>query len=420
MGLRADEAGRRNPEDASVNWDRLFDDKVALSQAYAYNGKHGEEWATTTRGYFMTRLNSVKTVLEWVEKQEHSEVTMDSVIEAKRAGSFIDLEEHELHKLSARIWQFLNHCVSGDARHTFRGADQLNGFEGWRLLIIEFRKGSWFRKETLRRACKFVPPIAKLEDIPAAIVQYDQRVKDYEAVTVKGKIDDDERKSDLLQALPEAIRESFQTRHAMPEPYRAFRDVLLHTTNTMLFQRGKFPMAVGAVERQPDAPAAVPQPTDNEEAYYDNLAAAIWRKGKGKGKNGGAPREPGGKSGGKGDDARRCVNCGKTDHESRDCPAGVVPREKRPCWKCGKPGHVGAQCPAGRGGGGGAARLVDNAAGDVDLMDFFGCVTEAPDDDDGDEHDGDDGLTSLGNSPPRARCDFGFFGFWQNQDIAMF
>ena len=102
MGLRADEAGRRNPED--VNWDRLFDDKVALSQAYAYNGKHGEEWATMTRGYFMTRLNSVKVVLEWVEKQEHSEVTADSILEAKRAGSFIDLEEHELPKLSARIW----------------------------------------------------------------------------------------------------------------------------------------------------------------------------------------------------------------------------------------------------------------------------------------------------------------------------
>ena len=40
MGLRTDEAHRRNPED--VNWDRLFDDKVALSSAYAYSGKHGE------------------------------------------------------------------------------------------------------------------------------------------------------------------------------------------------------------------------------------------------------------------------------------------------------------------------------------------------------------------------------------------
>ena len=216
MGLRTEEAHRRNPED--VNWDRLFDDKVALSPAYAYTGKHGEEWSAMTRGYFMTRLNSVKPVLEWVEKQEHSEVTASSVAEAKQAGNFIDLEEHELEKLSARIWQFLNHCVSGDARHTFRGADQLNGLEAWRLLVIDFRKGSWFRKEALRRACKFVPPISKLEDIPAAVAQYDQRVKDYEAVTVKGKIDDDERKADLLQALPEGFRESFQTRQAMPVP----------------------------------------------------------------------------------------------------------------------------------------------------------------------------------------------------------
>ena len=314
MGLRTDEAHRRNPED--VNWDRLFDDKVALSQTYAYTGKHGEEWSSITRGYFMTRLNSVKPVLEWVEKQENSEITASSVAEAKRAGNFIDLEEPELEKLSARIWQFLNHCVSGDARHTFRGADVLNGLEAWRLLIIDFRKGSWYRKEALRRACKSVPPISKLEDIPAAVAQYDQRVKDYEAVTFKGKIDDDERKADLLQALPETFRENLQSRQSMPEPYRAFRDVLLHTTNTMLFQRGKFPAAVNAVVQPPDAPAAQPQPAEGEDAWYDNLAAAIWRKGKGKGKSGGAPREQGAKAGGKGDDARKCVNCGKTDHES--------------------------------------------------------------------------------------------------------
>ena len=379
VGLRTDDAHRRNFNEDSINWERLFDDKVALSSAYAYTGKNGEEWSVMTRGYFMTRLNGIGALLNWVENREHSEVTQEALDEAKRDGHFIDLEGPDLPKISAKVWQFLNHCVSGDARHTFRGADQLNGLEAWRLLIIDFRKGIWFRKEHLRRLTKDVPAIAKLEDVAQAVSLYDQNVRDYETVTHKGKIDDDQRKSDLLQALPELIREQFQMRQALPESYKAFRDVLLNTTNTMLFQRGKMPRAVGAVDHEEPAKAEPDKTQEYDEGWYENMVAAFFRKGKGKGKGKGklsmteADRSPHGR-----DDARKpkCVQCGRDSHESKDCPSGFVSRERRPCWGCGKPGHVSANCPEGKGRSK-SARMVDHGPADSDLVDFFGCVVEA-------------------------------------------
>ena len=45
-----------------ICWDRLFDDKVALSSAYDYHGKNGERWCRLTRRYILTRLPAVGPV----------------------------------------------------------------------------------------------------------------------------------------------------------------------------------------------------------------------------------------------------------------------------------------------------------------------------------------------------------------------
>jgi len=40
-----------------------------------------------------------------------------------------------------------------------------------------------------------------------------------------------------------------------------------------------------------------------------------------------------------------CINCGKSDHETRNCPEPRREKHERPCWKCGKKGHMAYKCP---------------------------------------------------------------------------
>ena len=42
-------------------------------------------------------------------------------------------------------WGFLNTCLKGDAKDTFKAADELDGFSGWRLVTLSIRKSAHSR-----------------------------------------------------------------------------------------------------------------------------------------------------------------------------------------------------------------------------------------------------------------------------------
>ena len=67
---------------------------------------------------------------------------------------------------------------------------------------------------------------------------YDNRIKQYELVVGTGKLDDDDKKSDLLNSLPTDIREQLQWRLQLPEGYTEFKNHLEATAVDLLFQRG--------------------------------------------------------------------------------------------------------------------------------------------------------------------------------------
>ena len=46
---------RAFPHNSEVKWDRVFEDKVALSNTYLYEGTEGEKWQKTTRGYWLSK-----------------------------------------------------------------------------------------------------------------------------------------------------------------------------------------------------------------------------------------------------------------------------------------------------------------------------------------------------------------------------
>ena len=359
------------------DYNRLFEDKVALTLQYAYIGGHsaeGEKWRKTTRGYWMSRLPVIKDLIDWAERQDTKEINSQTLMIAQQSGELSNPGQVDMTRLSQCIWGFLNNCVTGEARSFFDGADVLNGLDAWRRLVTDIHKNRWVRREQLRNLVRHIPKINKLEDIVAACTTFDNNIKLYQEASGK-TVDPEDKKADLMGALPTEIREQLQWRMSLGESYEEFRNHLVATSNNMLFQRGKFPSPVQNVEEE----------LAGNDSIEDALVAALGRmgfkgKGGGKGKGFGKGTDSGGGKGGFGQGGagaggasqgiRRCINCGSTQHLTAACNKPEVPREKRPCWKCGKPGHIGAECRSA--GGPRPAKLVED---EETAGDFFGCVS---------------------------------------------
>ena len=192
-------------------------------------------------------MPALEQVLKWAEGRESREVSEQAITEAKATGAFIDLDVWVILRLGHAIWGFLNHCISVEARSVFDGAPTLNGFDGWRRVMGHITKNAWVRKQQLRDLVRHVPKIIKLEDIGPAVVSFDNNVRMYQEASGK-TVDPDDKKSDLLHALPTEVREQLQWRMSLPESYEEFRNYLTTTANNMLFQRGRLPAPIQVVE----------------------------------------------------------------------------------------------------------------------------------------------------------------------------
>ena len=121
------------------------------------------------------------------------------------------MTELSVSRLSEAIWGFLNTCLKGDAHTTFENANLLNGLDGWRLIVQDIQRGRSVRLATLRKLVRNPPRINKLEDVASGIVKYQNLIKEYRSVGGEPP-NDFEQKQDLLDALPQEIRENLMWR----------------------------------------------------------------------------------------------------------------------------------------------------------------------------------------------------------------
>ena len=57
---------------------RLFDDKIAISAGFTYDGdKHGENWKRKVRGYWIAKCPDVLPILNFAEDLDADELTME-------------------------------------------------------------------------------------------------------------------------------------------------------------------------------------------------------------------------------------------------------------------------------------------------------------------------------------------------------
>ena len=363
---RAPVANAEFPDMQSHDLNRLFDDKVALSAGFGYDGeKHGETWKRKIRGYWISKCPDILPILNHVEDMDTEEITVEDL--QTEANSYRWMTEINIKRISEILWGFLNTCLSGKARTCFEGADMCNGFDAWRRVVQQIHQGANVRLGTLRRLVKSPPQIAKLEDIDAGIVRFEGIMKDYR--TAGGTPPEGaELKNDLLETLPHEIREQLMWRAT--EVHETFGQFVVHvrnTANSILFHRGKTTSSLNSVVES----------AGTEEENYEDAIMAVNRRFNRNG-GGAAPRRQ--QTSG-GDDrpprALKCLNCGDEGHLAIKCPKPRVEVGQRPCFGCGKKGHIARNCPdkANSGGRGGNSKAVRNV-GEPEKEEFFGCVDE--------------------------------------------
>ncbi len=189
-----------------VNINKLFDDKVPLSQNYQFDGNHGgDAWRIKVRGYWIGKCPALLPILDWTEKQDANVITLETLSAKIMEGQC--MTELNIPRLSQIIWSFLNICLKDTAITCFSGAETLNGLDGWRRVVNHIQHGRNTRLAILRKVIKNPPAIRKLEDVTKGIMVFENTIREYEAVGGTAP-SESEQKQDLLETLPLEIREN--------------------------------------------------------------------------------------------------------------------------------------------------------------------------------------------------------------------
>ena len=68
------------PDLTHVNYSRVFDDKVALSEDYRNDGANGgAKWKKRVRGYWLSKLPDLQPLLDWAEGMDDQPVTEEVI-----------------------------------------------------------------------------------------------------------------------------------------------------------------------------------------------------------------------------------------------------------------------------------------------------------------------------------------------------
>ena len=329
----------------------LFDDKLANQAGFGFDGqKGGAAWKCKVGNYFVSKCPAARSLLAWAEKFEGEEISETTLHEIATMPGTV-MSPPLMDSLNAQIWGFLSNCVAAEADTVFKGALDLQGLDAWRRILRYISHGHGIQLEQMRTDMKTVHlrPIKNLETVAIGIAEFELRLKEYGELG--GTLpDEQEKKTDLLNILPAALRENLLWRATDPGPYIRFRDMVRSQAARSLMMQRRLPLHKIEEQRQDLSQ----QPEEEEEKGFDNmnrdeLLAFVRRNGGGQQRGRERDRAGGGTRPRERSDApprepRKCPNCCQT-HKELKCPHPPIDRAMRPCWVCNKTGHIGRDCP---------------------------------------------------------------------------
>ena len=116
------------------NIENIFDDRVAASGEFRYNGVDcGDKWRTKVRGCWISKCLLLLHMFHSAEKHGVRKVVRGSWRGNTVSGRRVP--DEQMDRLSQLICGFLNISLTDGACIVFESADTLNGFDAWRALV---------------------------------------------------------------------------------------------------------------------------------------------------------------------------------------------------------------------------------------------------------------------------------------------
>ena len=319
---------------------RLFDNKLTNQPLFCFDGqKGGVNWKGKIERYFISKCPALMEMLKWAEKYDGEKIGRDLLL---RAVASTEMTEELLDNVNCSIRGFISNCVTSEAETIFKTAEKLQGFDAWRRIVRYIDHGKEIKLEGMRTEMKtlHLKPIKNLESVPIGIAEYDLKMKEYNEAG--GTLpSENEMKNDLLNILPESLRDNLLWRATDPGPYTRFRDMILAQAARTLLTRKRLPVhnvenslmdqLRGVITEQEDSD------DDDVPTSLEELVAAI-RTGKFQPRQRRSIRDQPSRP------PRKCANCGK-EHKELKCPHPEVAKADRVCWTCGEKYHQSRDCP---------------------------------------------------------------------------
>ena len=132
---------------------RLFDEKLAITNDFTYDGiRGGERWRKKVRGYFLTKCPELQPILDWTELMDGETITEEKLMKETERNFWMKMAD--VRKVAGAVWGFLGTATQGNAHAVHELAPELGGFEAWRLLVQDIHRSQHVRRGTLRRVMR--------------------------------------------------------------------------------------------------------------------------------------------------------------------------------------------------------------------------------------------------------------------------
>ena len=108
--------------------------------------------------------------------------------------------------LSHHVWGFLQHCLTGAARQTFKNTSRRDGLNVWRQLVLEVNSQTACRRLMLRDRVQMQVQVQSVMQLRASVGNWESTYNEYlEAGGEKMVFED--RRGQYLRILPKELRE---------------------------------------------------------------------------------------------------------------------------------------------------------------------------------------------------------------------